>query len=143
MIRNPRPYILTSLLLLSLLSCDSSDSGEIDGALFLVRACQGSESNPGGETFKVLIRDPQVIAEAERLISSGERRILSGKVERGDGGFNDPWSWHLNPDSVEFADITIELCDGCPHYLEEDLEYWTKTVGYYCPWSTEIVKREK
>ena len=139
-----RPYVLTSLFLsLVLLACDNSDSREEDGALFLVRACRDSAANPNGETFRVLIRDPEVAAEADRLIASGERRILSGRVVRGDGGFNEPWSWHIDPDSVGFADITIELCDGCPHYIEEDLTYWTDTVRYYCPWSTEIVRREE
>lgn len=130
--------IVMSMLLFA--SCDTSDT-ESEGAIFAVRACQGSGVAPSGETFHVRITDPDVIEEAERLIESEEQRIISAPLRRGDGGFNEPWSWHLDPDSVEFADLTIELCDGCPHMIEEDLDYWIGTVGRYCPWSTELVAR--
>lgn len=119
-------------------SCDTSDS-DPDSALFTIRACQ--EEGTSGETFRVRIHDADVIAEAERILESDEQRIISAPLRRGDGGFNAPWSWHFDPDSVEFADFTIELCDGCPHMVEEDLDYWIDTVGRYCPWSTELVAR--
>jgi hypothetical protein len=113
----------------------------LEGALFVVRAC-ASLDDPDGQTFHALIRDPAAIAEAEDLIGAGQQRILSGQLLAGDGGFNAPWSWRLDPDTVGFADFTIELCDGCPSFVEKDLEYWLDTVGQYCPWSTEVLSRE-
>lgn len=136
----PRPATCIAIAMLLLASCDTSDPDR-QGALFSVRACQGSGAAPSGETFRVRIHDSDVIAEAERLLASDEQRIITGPLRRGDGGVNDPWSWHLDPDSVEFADFTIELCDGCPHMVEDDLDYWIDTVGRYCPWSTELVGR--
>ena len=112
------------------------------GAVFTIRACAAAE-DPDGQTFRALIRDPQVIAEAESLIGAGEGRILSGGLLAGDGGFNGPWSWHLDPDTITFSDFTIELCDGCPMFVEEDLDYWLEVVRQYCPWSTEVVARER
>lgn len=135
-----RKLILIILLMPLLASCDRSVVVP-ESAVFTVRACMGSEEAPDGETFKVRITDQEIITEAERLIGSEDRRIITGPLRRGDGGFNEPWSWHLDPDSVAFADLTIELCDGCPHMLEEDLDYWVDTVGQYCPWSTEILAR--
>ncbi|MEO3993764.1 MAG: hypothetical protein QN229_05640 [Desulfurococcaceae archaeon TW002] len=41
----------------------------------------------------------------------------------GDGGFNKSWGWHLDPDTVEVADVTIELCDGMPSFVESELDY--------------------
>lgn len=119
-------------------ACDTSDP---EPALFTIRACENSNVSPGGETFQVRITDPDVIAEAERLVGSEDQRIVTGPLVRGDGGFNAPWSWHLDPDSVTFADVTVEVCDGCPHMVEEDLDYWVDTVGRFCPWSTEVVER--
>jgi hypothetical protein len=58
---------------------------------------------------------------------------VTDKLARGDGGFNIPWPWHLEPDSVRMAEVSIELCDGRPSLIEEDLEYWIETVGSYCP----------
>lgn len=112
------------------------------GALFTIRAC-ASEENPEGQIFHALIRDPAVIAEAESLIGAGNQKILSGRLLAGDGGFNAPWSWHLDPDAIGFAEVTIELCDGCPAFVEEELDYWLNTVGTYCPWTTEVVARER
>jgi hypothetical protein len=111
-------------------------------ALFLIRACSSPE-NPDGETFRALIRDPTVIATAESLVGAGQQQILNGALVAGDGGFNAPWSWHLDPETVGFTDLAIELCDGCPLFIEEDLEYWLDVVGRYCPWSTEVVARER
>ncbi len=115
---------------------------EGDEAVFLIRACRGGEV-PAGQTFRILLRDPAVIAEAEDLIGKGSVQIVTGSLVAGDGGFNAPWSWHHVPDTVSFADFTIELCDGCPMYIEENLEEWLETVGTYCPWSTEVVARER
>ncbi|MEM1665102.1 MAG: hypothetical protein QXQ31_04010 [Zestosphaera sp.] len=61
---------------------------------------------------------------------------------RGDGGFNKPWSWHLDPDTVEVADATIELCDGMPSFVESELEYWLNVVKRYCPWNTKVIAEE-
>jgi hypothetical protein len=113
-----------------------------DGAVFLVRACASAE-NPDGEIFRALIRDPSVIATAQSLIGAGQQQIISSALIAGDGGFNAPWSWHLDPDTVGFSDLAIELCDGCPMFIEQDLDYWLNTVGHYCPWSTEVLQRER
>ncbi len=111
--------------------------------MFLVSACRGSRNAPDGELFRVLIRDPRIVAEADALVGAGNVKIVSGRLLEGSGGFNQPWSWRLDPDSVRFADVTIELCDGCPSFVESDLEYWLGTVGRYCPWSTEVLARER
>jgi hypothetical protein len=113
-----------------------------DGAVFIIRACASAE-DPDGQVFRALIRDPSVIATAESLIGPGPQLIIAGSLIAGDGGFNGPWSWHLDPDTIAFADFAIELCDGCPMFVEEDLDYWLGTVGQYCPWSTEVLARER
>lgn len=113
-----------------------------EGAVFKIRACASLE-DPEGQTFHALIRDPAVIAQAEELVGAGQQQILSGALLAGDGGFNGPWSWHLDPDTIGFSDVTIELCDGCPSFVEENLDYWLGVVGQYCPWTTEVVERER
>ena len=37
---------------------------------------------------------------------------------------------------------SIELCDGCPSFVESDLDYWIDVVSSYCPWSSEVMARE-
>jgi len=61
----------------------------------------------------------------------------------GDGGFDWGWSRPSDPAEVAFADLAIEVCDGRPRDLEADLDDWLGTVGRFCPWSTEVLARER
>ena len=129
-------------LVVAFLGCSDSTTpteptGPLD-AVFLVDSCPGEQ----GETFRLRITDEATIAEAERLIATGERRIPNGRLRSGDGGFNQPWSWHVDPATVEFADATIEVCDGCASFVENDLDTWLD-VGSFCPWSAVVLVREQ
>ena len=112
----------------------ASDCGVCNnGALYLVRVV--------GETFRMRVVDPAAIAEADALIGK-PTKIIIGNLEAGNGnGDNIGWSWHLDPTSIHFGDMAVEVCDGLPSHIENDLDYWLVRVGYYCPWSGEIVKR--
>jgi hypothetical protein len=56
-------------------------------------------------------------------------------VVRGDdGGVNTGFSWHIDPASLEFADMTIEVCDGTPSDVERGM-----ISDRFCPWSAEVV----
>lgn len=105
-----------------------------NGALFRVQACQNQQ-------FHVRITDPAVIQRAEQLIGSTDQPILTGELRAGSGQFNRPYSWHMDPATVGFADLTIEVCDGCPNDVQQDLNYWLNTVGRFCPWTSRIVDR--
>jgi len=145
----PRPVVLPrSLLVLSLLAlgaCHEADSPAEPpaprAAVFVVRTCLGTGGPPDGERFRVRIDDPVVATQAEALVGAGPLKVLSGTVVRGDGAVNAPWSWHLDPASIQFVDASIELCDACPSYLEERLDDWIRSGGSYCPWTTEVIGR--
>lgn len=96
-----------------------------------------------GERFKVRIENPATIAQV-RAIERGESTatIPNGRLLRGSDG-NEPWSWHLDPNDIERAEATIEVCDGTPSTIEADLDRWIEEVGRYCPWSAELVSVEK
>jgi hypothetical protein len=67
--------------------------------------------------------------------------VVLGSIVEGDGGYNEPWSWHMVPSTVDTADASIELCDGRPSFIEDDLDYWLDTVGQFCPWGATVVER--
>jgi len=50
------------------------------------------------------------------------------------------WSWHVT--SFEgFADAAIELCDGWPGYVEQEVGRWiANTNGTICFWSYTVVE---
>ncbi|HUO85867.1 MAG TPA: hypothetical protein VM617_00635 [Thermoanaerobaculia bacterium] len=138
--------ILTQLILtLVLVGCDGSDgpTKPRDEGVFLMRACRGSEHAPQGELFRALLRGPELVAEAESRIVPGISPIyLNGQVLRGDGGFNAPWSWHHDPAQTRFVEGVIEACEGCPSFVEDDIDYWVDNLGHYCPF-VEVLRRER
>lgn len=58
---------------------------------------------------------------------------------RGDADVNEGWTWHLDPNDFEWADMTTEVCDGNP----ADVESGSLTSDRHCPWSAEVVSVEQ
>jgi len=92
------------------------------------------------ETYRVLLTDPADIAIARQLLSGEEApTIPNGRILRdGDGGVNTGWSWHIDPASFEWAEVTTEVCDGLPSFVEDG----TLTGPWFCPWSAVVVEIE-
>ena len=111
--------------------------------------CGDDASGPGvtetftvevsGEHFKVQVIGAANIAAFEERLQTGIRGVINGELRAGDGGFNSPWSWHLEPETVHTADISIELCDGRPSLVEADTAYWLSSVKRFCPWGAKVV----
>ena len=92
-----------------------------------------------GEDFKAVITQPDAVNYVLGYFSGhGSKKVPNGKLTAGNE-FNPGWSWHLDPDSITFADQTIEVCDGRPSYVEQHHVEWISTVGNYCPWSAVMV----
>ena len=96
-----------------------------------------------GERYRVFVTDADTVRDVF-AVESGESQatIPSGRLVRGAVDYNRPWSWHIDPQDIVMAEITMELCDGLPSHVEEDVDYWVDTVGRFCPWSARIVKIE-
>jgi hypothetical protein len=89
-----------------------------------------------GERYRILLTDPADIAIAEKLLAGEEApRIPNGLIVRGETSVNEGWSWSIDPESVEFADMTTEVCDGLPSYVEDG----SLTSDHFCPWSAEVI----
>ena len=88
-------------------------------------------------TYSIELVTDEQIAHVGDLMAGGEDgRIPSGRIVRdGDGGVNAPYSWHIDPRSLEFVDVTTEVCDGLPEYVEDG----TLTSDIYCPWNATVV----
>jgi hypothetical protein len=109
-----------------------------------VAACSGAPTLPTAgvivtfnvvdETFRVRLTSPEQIEAAQRARAGGSARIPNGRIVAGTQ-VNTGWSWHL--EDVEFAAVTIELCDGRPSDVER--EGTTYGGGRYCPWSATVV----
>ncbi|MBM4429385.1 MAG: hypothetical protein FJ026_03430 [Chloroflexi bacterium] len=95
-----------------------------------------------GERFQVWVTNPETIQQVLDLrAGKSQANIPNGRILRGpgQGGHNAPWSWHLDPEDVHMAEMTIELCDGAPWFVESEVDYFVDTVLRYCPWSAQLV----
>ena len=100
----------------------------------------------GPEQFVIRVTD-QVLLDEMIDICKGYsmQRIVVGRLVTGNGGYNhdalnaNAWSWHLQEDTISLADMTMEVCDGLPSFVENYLGYWVGFVHTYCPWTSNIV----
>ncbi|HWR85374.1 MAG TPA: hypothetical protein VN200_05215 [Rhodoglobus sp.] len=92
----------------------------------------------GEQTYRIELTSREHIDHVRALMdgSTEEGRIPVGRIVRDDPGVNEPWSWHIDPATLEFADFTTEVCDGLPEYVEDR----TLTSDTYCPWIAEPIE---
>ena len=96
------------------------------------------------DTFVIALTDPAVIAEARAQANGHEpSKHVTGLVIAEAVSYNAPWSFHLDPASISFAEMSIEVCDAATSYVEEHLE----EVGgaflpgrRWCPWSSRVIE---
>ena len=125
-------------------------------ALILACACGGPAGPPvdqplkggvlatfavGTESFRVWIRNPRAIEQILALQrGTGTATIPNGRLRTGSGqaAHNAPYTWHLDPDDIEMAGLTIEICDGAPSYVEAHRDEFIAQVNRYCPWGARL-----
>ena len=90
-----------------------------------------------GERFVLRLTDPATIRAAEDNRLGRNSQFPIGPLRAGNGGFNQPWSWHFDPAETRFADVAMEICDGRPSYVEGHLQDYPS----YCPWGARVVGR--
>ncbi len=114
----------------------------------IVSPTPGPEAKPvvvtfkaaNGKTWKQRLIHADDIAIAWKHARGEEApTIPNGKIVRTGPDVNVGWSWHLDPDDFDWADMSIELCDGLPDYVED----MTLTSDRYCSWHAEVVSVEE
>ncbi len=93
-----------------------------------------------GDSFVVPIENPDDITHARDLISRGREvagsSIVFAQIVKGADGHNrdllDPeqpdWSWHVSR-HTDFGDLGIELLDGWPTHVQQNLDEWIRATG--------------
>ena len=95
------------------------------------------------ERFRVWTTNPQTMHDLHELQQgTSTANIPNGRILRGAGRarHNAPYHWHLDPQDIAMAEATIELCDGLPSYVEENVDDFVENVGRYCPWAAKLVE---
>lgn len=47
-------------------------------------------------------------------------------------------SWHLDPEAIEIAEFTVEVCGAQPSFVEANLSYFGDTGQRYSPWAATL-----
>jgi hypothetical protein len=131
--REPARWMTALMTLAALAACDDDVTDPGLNPAFAVEV--------SGERFVVEVVTQEQVDELEARLNSGAVGVVLGSIVEGDGGYNEPWSWHMVPSTVHTADASIELCDGRPSFIEDDLDYWLDTVRQFCPWGATVVER--
>ncbi len=123
-----RGVLLTALLLIAMVALNcGGDSGAPS-------APRVATIDVSGETYRIELTTADLVAAAEAARDGRGPRIPNGRIVMGTG-INTGWRWHV--EDVQFADVTIELCDGRP----SDVERLGTAFGggRFCPWSAKVV----
>ena len=116
-------------VLLAGLACSGPSGANPPAADFVVQV--------GAETFVLRLSSPEAIRLAEENLQGRNSRFPAGPLRQGDGGFNAPWTWHLDPAQTTLVEVAIEVCDGTPSYVEEHKSEFPT----YCPWGARVIGR--
>lgn len=95
-----------------------------------------------GQPLHVFVTNAATIDSLYKLQSGlSFARIPFGALKPGPGAglSNSPWSWHMDPVDISMAELTAELYDATPQYVEDTLDTWLNTVKRYSPWSAKLV----
>jgi hypothetical protein len=118
-----------ALLLGLVLGCCSSENPGPPSTDFVVAV--------GTESFVFRSTHPETIALGFETMNGPRRLFPIGPLRRGNGGFNAPWSWHLDPGETRLTEAAIEVCDGTPSYVEAHVDDFVQVS--YCPWSARVI----
>jgi hypothetical protein len=132
-------------LLLVLSSCDDDGSAVVptppSGTAF-VFGMRGIPDSDG--QFIAVTSDPAVLAKlgSELALPASERSLhIGGPIARGDGGHNLSWNWHFIPGQWDMVELSIELCDGTPRQVDDDVDAWLNNTQFFCPWTSYVQRK--
>ncbi|MBB3610100.1 hypothetical protein FHX11_003049 [Rhizobium sp. BK602] len=102
------------------------------------------DSSPGLE-FIIELTDENRINEALDIISGKEKsRIhVHGRIIKRTQPYNPRFSFYLDPQTINFFDMAIEVCDADMLYVEEHLDEAGGAFlpgGHWCPWNSKVVR---
>jgi hypothetical protein len=129
---------ITMMVVLLISACRVDTNDELQGGVL-------AEFQVIDETFKVWVTNPNTIQQLYDLQDGiSQANIPNGRIHHGPGqaNHNEPWSWHLDPEDIEMAEMTMELCDGALWFIEEEVNYFVETVQRFCPWEATLVSLE-
>ena len=107
---------------------------------------KGDHSDPvqDADRFIIKLTDTTKIQKARNILNGTETDTISimGTVVAQTADYNNNWSYYLDPESINFFEAAVEVCDAGMRYVEDHLS----EVGgaflpgnKWCPWNSMLV----
>lgn len=104
-------------------------------------------SSPGVE-FIIELTDTNTIAHARKILSGEEKNEVHvhGRIIKQRRDYNPRFSFHLDPTTVRFFSMAIEVCDANMVYVEDHLDEAGGAFlpgNHWCPWDSRLSREVK
>ena len=102
------------------------------------------EFTDGADTFVIHLTDAEKILEANDILANSTPKGVMGTVLKEPVSYNTPWSYHLDPASIEFFEMAVEVCDASIQFVEDnlaDVGGATLPGNQWCPWSSSLTRK--
>ncbi|GAT69307.1 calmodulin [Planomonospora sphaerica] len=99
--------------------------------------------SPDKVVFK--LTDTAKIQEARNIVNGTQkdRTHVIGRIVKRPESYNPGWSFHLDPASISFFQVAIEVCDAAPRYVEDHLDEAGGAFlpgAHWCPWNSRLLR---
>ncbi|MBJ6765947.1 calmodulin [Myxococcaceae bacterium JPH2] len=101
-----------------------------------------------GQEFIIELNDENTINHARRILSGEEKNEVHvhGRIIKRTQPYNPKFSFHLDPATIRFFSMAIEVCDADMVYVEDHLDEAGGAFlpgGHWCPWSSTLAREVK
>ena len=103
------------------------------------------ETPPAPDQFVIELTDESKIQQARNILNGTQKdeTHVVGRIIKRPAPYNSKWSYQLDPATISFFSMAIEVCDAPIRYVEDHLD---EAGGaflpglYWCPWNSRLVK---
>lgn len=90
------------------------------------------------DPFVFELTDATKIEQARKILDGSETSTIHvmGRIKKTPKPYNPRYSFHIDPDTINFFDHAIEVCDANTAYVEENLD---EVCGAFLPGMTDII----
>lgn len=97
------------------------------------------------ERFVIKLTKDADIQHARDLLSGKDmsRPHVMGRIVKRRADYNPAWSFHIDPATIAFFEVAIEVCDATTSYVEDHLD---EAGGaflpgcHWCPWGSRLTE---
>ncbi|MFI6964440.1 calmodulin-binding protein [Streptomyces sp. NPDC050255] len=96
-------------------------------------------------TFVVKLVEERQIDHARALVNGDttDEPHVVGRIVKRPADYNPRWSFHYDPQTVQFFNVGIEVCDATIPYVEDHLDEAGGAFlpgNVFCPWTSTLVR---